>query len=182
MIQSRVYAVQGDSAAAFTTLKTGLEKLGLSLPVITYADADEHFRKTCHLLESVSEQQLLGREFLVDPQLDAIGPLLVELTSAAYWTDSLLFYQVTMLMLDVSIRRGEYRQACMGYLHFATIAIGRFGMTSFGCKISDLSRRMSERYSDEAYTFGRGETLRPLFVGHLQTPMIVRMAALQCLC
>lgn len=150
----------------------GLQKLGLNLPSITYAEADEHFRKTCHLLDSISEHELLSRKCAVDPYLEAIGPLLVELTSAAFWTDTLLFYQVTMVMIEVGVRRGEYKECCMGYLHFASIAVGRFGMTEFGCKISDLSRRMSERYNEESYTVGRGETLRALFMGHLQTSMV----------
>ena len=180
MIKSRVHAVQGNSIEAFETLKRGLAQLGLTLPSITYAEADENFKRILALLEKVGEGELLGREGgSIDPYLDAIGPLLVELASAAFWTDSLLFYQVTMVMIEVHVRRGEYRQCAMGYLHFASIAAGRFGMTAFGVRLSDLSAKMSEKYHDDSYTVGRSETLRSLFMGHLQTPMAEQLVLLE---
>jgi tetratricopeptide (TPR) repeat protein len=179
MIKSRVYAVQGNSIEAFSTIKTGLQRLGLTLPDVTYEQADENFHRILKLLESVPDEELIGRTGQIDPHLDAIGPLLVELASAAFWTDSLLFYQVTMVMIEVHVRRGEYRQCAMGYLHFASIAAGRFGMTVFGCKLSDLSAQMSRKYHDDSYTVGRSETLRSLFMGHLQTPMVEQLVMLE---
>jgi hypothetical protein len=83
-----------------------------------------------------------------------------------------------MVMIEVHIRRGEYRQCAVGYLHFATIATGRFGMAQFGCHLSDLSAKMSQKYHDDSYTVGRSETLRALFMGHLQTPMTDQLATL----
>ena len=178
MIRSRVHAVQGNSIEAFETLKRGLQQLGLTLPAITYREADENFHRILKLLESVPGDELIGRTTQIDPYLDAIGPLLVELASAAFWTDSLLFYQVTMVMIEVHVRRGEYRQCAMGYLHFASIAAGRFSMTDIGLKLSDLSAQMSRKYHDDSYTVGRSETLRALFMGHLQTPMLDQLAVL----
>ena len=179
MIKSRVHAVQGNSTLAFETIKKGLAQLGLTLPPVTYKEADENFQRILALLESVPDEELIGRPAAaIDPYLDAIGPLLVELASAAFWTDSLLFYQVTMVMIEVHVRRGEYRQCAMGYLHFASIAAGRFGMTVVGCRLSDLSALMSRKYHDDAYTVGRSETLRALFMGHLQTPMAEQLGVL----
>ncbi|KIW05647.1 uncharacterized protein PV09_03515 [Verruconis gallopava] len=178
MISSRVYAVQGNSVEAFSTLKAGLQQLGLTLPKISYAEADENFYRIVKMLEDIAEDELIGRPAQIDTFLDAIGPLLVELASAAFWTDSLLFYQVTMVMIEVHIRRGEYRQCAMGYLHFASIAAGRFGMVELGCRISDLSARMSQKYHDDSYTVGRSETLRAFFMGHLQTRITDQLVVL----
>jgi predicted ATPase len=102
IIQSRVYAVQGDSHGAFSALKVGLTKLGLSLPDTTFEACDEQFEKTCRLLEATNYDELLARPARVDPVLDAVGPVLVELVSAAFWSNSLLFFQITMIMIDVS--------------------------------------------------------------------------------
>jgi predicted ATPase len=101
IILSRVYAVQGNSYGAFTALKEGLAKLGLSLPVTTFDACDAQFEKTSRLLKSTDIEELLARPPRIDPVLDAIGPVLVELVSAAFWSNSLLFYQISMIMIDV---------------------------------------------------------------------------------
>jgi tetratricopeptide (TPR) repeat protein len=71
----------------------------------------------------------------------------------------------------VHIHKGEFRQCGLGYLHFGTIAAGRFGMTKLGCEIGDVSQRLFDKYHDDPYTVGRGETLRAFFLGHLQTSL-----------
>jgi hypothetical protein len=163
--------VQGNSHEAFAALKAGLVKLGLNLPDATYESCDAEFLEISKQLEALSQEELLARPAIVDPILDAIGPVLVELVSAAFWSNSLLFFQISMIMIKTHLNHGEYRQCGLGYLHMGSIAAGRFGKVEMGCKIADLAQRFFEKYDDDAYTVGRGETLRALFIGHLQTPM-----------
>lgn len=146
-------------------------KLGLTLPEATYKACDLQFLELTRRLDSMSQEELLARPAIVDPLLDALGPVLVELVSAAFWSNSLLFFQVTMIMINTHLSQGEYRQCGLGYLHLGSIAAGRFGQVEWGCKIADLAKRYFDKYHDDPYTVGRGETLRVLFMGHLQTPM-----------
>jgi predicted ATPase/signal transduction histidine kinase/tetratricopeptide (TPR) repeat protein len=179
IIKSRIFAVQGNSYEAFKALKAGLSKLGISLPDTSFQECDAQFEKTCRLLASTNFENLLARPAHIDPVLDAIGPVMVELVSAAFWSNSILFFQISMIMIDVHIKRGEFRQCGLGYLHFASIAAGRFGMTKFACEIGDLSQQLFDKYRDDPYTVGRGETLHALFIGHLQTPLIEQIPVLE---
>ncbi|TLD35007.1 hypothetical protein E2P81_ATG11126 [Venturia nashicola] len=179
IIKSRVYAVQGNSHEAFAALKAGLVKLGLNLPNTTYEACDAEFLQISQRLNSMRQEDLLARPAVVSPVLQAIGPVLVELVSAAFWSNSLLFYQISMIMITTHLTHGEYRQCGLGYLHLGSIAAGRFGMVEWGCKIGDLAQRFFEKYHEDAYTIGRGETLRALFMGHLQTPMVDQLPVLE---
>jgi tetratricopeptide (TPR) repeat protein len=48
-----------------------------------------------------------------------------------------------------------------------------------GCEIGDLSQRLFDKYHDDPYTVGRGETLRAFFLGHLQTPLSEQIPILE---
>jgi predicted ATPase len=102
IIKSRVYAVQGNSHDAFTTLKAGLAKLGHKLPDTTFEACDALFEKTSRLLKSMDHDELVAQPARIDPVLDAVGPVLVEMVSAAFWSNSLLFFQISLIMIDVS--------------------------------------------------------------------------------
>ncbi|KAK3068337.1 hypothetical protein LTS18_000702, partial [Coniosporium uncinatum] len=67
----------------------------------------------------------------------------------------------------------------MGYLHFASIAAGRFGMTQFACDIGDIAECLFEIFPDDHYTIGRGHTLLALFIGHLKTHIGAQIPVLQ---
>lgn len=170
IIKSRIYAIQGDSRQAFKALKQCLSGLGLEIPDTSFDECDHEFFELCQLLQTMNYATLLECP-CKDSTLDVIGPVLVELVSAAFWTDSLLFYQTTMIMIRIHIERGAFPQCGLGYLHLASIAIGRFQMTEFGCEIGDLSKRLFHAHATDSYTLGRGQTLHPLFLGHLTTLM-----------
>lgn len=176
---ARVYAVQGNSREAFTALKAGLVKLGLNLPDATFEACDAEFLQLSQRLDSMRQEDLLARPAVVSPVLQAIGPVLVELVSAAFWSNSLLFYQISMIMITIHLSHGEYQQCGLGYLHLGSIAAGRFGKVKWGCNIANLAQQFFEKYHEDAYTTGRGETLRSLFMGHLQTSMADQLPVLE---
>lgn len=177
IIESRIYAVQGNSRQAFKALKQCLSGLGLQIPDASFEECDKEFFELCQLLQIIDYQTLIDHPS-TDPNLEVIGPVLVELVSAAFWTDSLLFFQVTMMMIRTHIERGAFPQCGLGYMHFGTIAVGRFEMTEFGCEIGDLSRRLFDVHAADNYTVGRGQTLHALFLGHLTSLMRDQLPAL----
>ncbi|OCL11555.1 hypothetical protein AOQ84DRAFT_373926 [Glonium stellatum] len=181
IIQSRVFAVRGDSFAAFHALKQCLNDLGVHISETTWEECDAEFQRICSLLQSVNREELLSRPASTDDRaLMTMGAVFVELLSAAFWSNSLLFYQMTLKMIDVHLHRGTVPQIGLCYVHLATICTARFSLTELGVEIGDIAKQLMERFRDDAYTVGRGQTLHALFIGHLQThvrdqiPILIR--------
>lgn len=169
VLQSRIFAMRGDSFAAFEALKQCLTELGVQVPDKSWEECDTQFQSLCAVLQQNDREELLSRPLTTDSKLLAMGAVLVEMASAAFWTDSRLFYQMSMIMVDLHLTRGTFPQAALGYVHLASIAAGRFGMTKFGIEIGDIAKSLFNIFNDDMYTIGRGETLHALFMGHLQT-------------
>jgi hypothetical protein len=91
---------------------------------------------------------------------------LVELLSAGFWTDSLLFYYLTLKMIRVFLQRGLFPQIAVGFIHLATIAIGRFEMVEKGVELGNTALKLFDLFDTDSYTIGRGVTLHSLFLGH----------------
>ncbi|KAJ4303573.1 Chk1 protein kinase [Kalmusia sp. IMI 367209] len=172
ILQSRVHAIRGDSFGAFQALKDCLSLLGSPIPPTTWEECDAEFQEVCALLQSVDKEQLLSRPSATDDrQLMTMGPVIVELLSAAFWSNSLLFYQSALKLVDLHLRRGTVSQVAMGYVHLGSIAGGRFNMIEFSVECGTIAKRLFDLYSEDHYTLGRGQTLRTLFLGHLEAPI-----------
>ncbi|KAF2402195.1 hypothetical protein EJ06DRAFT_573809 [Trichodelitschia bisporula] len=167
--KSRTYAFEGDSQAAFEALRDCLAQLGTVIPETTFEECDEEFLDLCKLLNSTNFDDLVSRPTKIDPMMAALGPVLLEIVSTAFWTNSLRFFQSSMVMMRLHITTGDFPQCGAGYLHFASIAVGRFGTTELGCRVASLAHHLFQKYESASYSFGRGEMLRALFIGHLET-------------
>lgn len=141
MIRSRIFAVKGDSSAAFQALTECLADLGLRIPEMSWVDCDKEFHRLRLLLQSTDKNELLTRPLTTDRTLTTMGSVLVEMASAAFWSSALTFYVLSLAMLDTHLNRGNYSQAGVGYVHYASIAVARFGLTAFGLQVGECSRR-----------------------------------------
>ncbi|KAJ4346543.1 Chk1 protein kinase [Didymosphaeria variabile] len=172
ILQSRVHAIRGDSFGAFQALKDCLSLLGSPIPPTTWEECDQEFQELCALLQSTDKEELLSRPPTTDDrQLMTLGPVVVELLSAAFWSNSLLFYQSSLKLVSLHLKRGTVSQVAMGYVHMGSIAGGRFNMIEFAVECGTIARRLFDMYSDDHYTLGRGQTLHTLFLGHLEAPI-----------
>ncbi|KAF2807838.1 uncharacterized protein BDZ99DRAFT_572730 [Mytilinidion resinicola] len=169
ILRSRVFAVKGDSFAAFQALEQCLSDLGVDIGQTTWEGCDSEFQRICSELKNVDGDELVARAPTGDRNLMTMGAVFVELLSAAFWSNSLLFYQITLKMVDLHLHRGTVPQIGLGYVHLASICAGRFNMVEYGVEIGDMAKRLLEVYREEPYTVGRGQTLHALFMGHLQT-------------
>ncbi|OCK81994.1 hypothetical protein K432DRAFT_424503 [Lepidopterella palustris CBS 459.81] len=170
ILRSRVFALRGDSFAAFQALKQCLGDLGMQIPETSWEECDAEFQKICSFLQSIDRQKLLARPISAgDRTLMTMGAVFVELLSAAFWSDSLLFYQMTLKMVDIHLHKGTVPQVSLGYVHLASICAGRFSMIKLGVEIGDMAKQLLETYRDDSYTVGRGQTLHALFIGHLES-------------
>jgi signal transduction histidine kinase/predicted ATPase len=172
ILQSRVFAVRGDSFGAFQALKDCLSLLGSPIPATTWEQCDAEFQEICSLLQSMDKEELLSRPATTDDRvLMTTGPVAIELLSAAFWSNSLLFYQSTLKLVGSHLRRGTVSQVALGYVHLGSIAGGRFNMIEFAVECGAIAKRLFALYPDDHYTVGRGQTLQTLFLGHLEAPI-----------
>ncbi|KAL1643392.1 Chk1 protein kinase [Didymella pomorum] len=171
ILQSRVHAVRGDSFGAFQALKDCLSLLGSPVPPTTWEECDAEFQKLYSRLQSASTEELLAKQPAEDDRvLQTLGPVFIELLSAAFWSNSLLFYQATLKLINIHLEQGTISQVALAYIHLGSIAGGRFSMLNFAADMGAIAKRLFEMFPDDVYTLGRGQTLHPLFLGHLEAP------------
>lgn len=170
IIRSRMFAQRGDAGTAFICLKRALSDLGMNVPSTTYEECDDEFRRITPLLKDSRLEALASHEIpVVDRDLMTLGAVLVELLSASFWSDALLFYQGTLKMLNLYLERGIFPQVALGFVHLGSIAIYRFNLIDFGIEVGEVALQLFDTFDSESYTLGRGLTLHSLFIAHLKS-------------
>lgn len=168
ILQSRMLAQQGNSTGAFQALKQCLVALGLDIDEDpTFSKCDNQFRQLCDTILAIKPEGIAEKTPVENPNLAAAGAVLVEATSAAFWSDTLTFYQMTLVMVDAYLTRGSFPQAGMGLLQLAMIAITRNNSISFASHCGELALALIEQWKD-SHTMGRGIALYATFVDHIQ--------------
>ena len=179
VLQSRVYAQEGDSSAAFGALHRCLTALNIEVDTSpNFQKCDEEFERLSLKVQSINTDDLIDKSMMKDSNLAAVGAVLVETISAAFWSDTLTFYQMTLVMINTTLTCGSFPQAGMGFLHLAMIAITRFNKIKFACDMGNISLALMDRWRD-AYTLGRGGTIYSLFVGHIHSSIQNSMSLLE---
>ncbi|CAD6445473.1 3802c688-4c3b-4dd0-a545-8df77b654adc [Sclerotinia trifoliorum] len=171
VLQSRAFSQEGDSFSAFEALKQCLSALNIEVDEKpSFEKCDLEFERLSSQIRSIDQKLVIDKPMMKDSNLAAVGAVLVETISAAFWSDNLTFYQMTIVMIQTHLKRGSFPQAGMAFLHLATIAITRFNMIKFASDMGNVSLALMERWRD-IYTLGRGGTIYSLFVGHIHWPL-----------
>ena len=170
VLQSRILAQSGNARDAFQILKQSLIQLGLHMEDdITWEQCDAEFHRLRTKLKSIDGDDLLTIPTVGESStLLAMGAILVETVSAAFWSNKLLFYYSAMKMVALHLDSGTFAQVGLGYLYLGMIAICRFNMLALGLELGDKSRYLAERVRD-TYTMGRCNTTYWLMLGHIST-------------
>ncbi|KAF1983499.1 hypothetical protein K402DRAFT_382601 [Aulographum hederae CBS 113979] len=178
VIQSRVYAARGDSYTSAQTIRDGLADLGFHIPDPTWEQCDTDYHQLVARLGSMDIDKLIEQSASTCPCLSTMGPLLVELISSAFWSDSLLFFQTSLSMVKLHLDDGTFSQVGLGYLHLGTVAAGRFSDVRKGVELGNIALRFFDKFQSDHFTAGRGYTLHALFMGHLQSHMLESITVL----
>ncbi|KAM0699738.1 hypothetical protein Q7P36_000741 [Cladosporium allicinum] len=178
IIHSRMCASRGNSKAALLALQDCLSLLGVDMPETTWEQCDEIFFHQLPILQASTFDVEAAASQPLNTELTILGAVIMETISACYWTDALLFYQATLMLMDIYIKRGRFAQIGLGFVHFATICIHRFSLIKTGSDFGKLANSFFEAYSQESYTVGRGFTLHPMFIGHLETDLKTQLEVL----
>jgi signal transduction histidine kinase/tetratricopeptide (TPR) repeat protein len=170
ILQSRMFAQEGDSSSAFDALKKCLVALEVKVDSNpTFPICDSIFKRLSQDILSTSTEILVKKPMVEGSNLAAVGAVLVEATSAAFWSDTLTFYQMTLIMVDTYFSFGSFPQGGIGFLQLALIAITRHNMIDFANQCGNMGLAMIGRWKDP-YTIGRGGIIYSPFLGHIQHP------------
>lgn len=156
LLESRAFAQEGDSTSAFEALKNCLVALDVVVDDNpSFPKCDAEFKRLCQEIQSVDATSLIKRTMATEEtNLPAIGAVLVEATSAAFWSDTLTFYQMTLIMINTYLFSGNFPQAGMGFLQLSLIAVSRHNMINFGDECGNIALALMERGKDP-YTIGK---------------------------
>ena len=171
ILQSRLFAQEGNSTDAFEALKRCLVSLDVKVDdQPTFSKCDAEFKRLYQEMQNLDTNSLVKQAMVEDSNLAAVGAVLVEATSAAFWSDTLTFYQMTLIMVDTHMSSGSFPQSGMGFLQLALIAATRHNMVNFASDCGNLALALIDRWKDP-FTIGRGGTIYSTFVGHFQRPL-----------
>ncbi|TVY90301.1 Two-component system protein A, partial [Lachnellula willkommii] len=119
ILQSRAFAQEGDSTSAFEALRKCL--LALEIEVDddpTFSKCDIEFKRLSQEIQSLDTVALLNQPTFEDNlNLTSIGAVLAEATSAAFWSDTLTFYQMTLIMINTYLVLGNFPQSAVPITH-----------------------------------------------------------------
>lgn len=167
VLQSRIFAQDGESRAALISLKECLAGLGVTLDEDpTYEKCDEKFEQLSVKVQTMNRADIMKYEHTTDASIASIGAVLSETISAAWWSDCLRFYHLTLVMLEMHLTRGAFPQSGMAFLHFAVIALSRFNMAQFAVELGTMAQDLLYQ-SRDSFSLARGLMLYPLFIGHV---------------
>ena len=91
ILQSKLFSQAGNMAGSFSSLKTSMLELGLDLADNPTWDSCD---KECHDIRKMFQEtnflNIISKELDADRNLVALGAVLIEATSAAFWSNSIL--------------------------------------------------------------------------------------------
>ncbi|KAK4157451.1 hypothetical protein C8A00DRAFT_29599 [Chaetomidium leptoderma] len=174
VLQSRIFAQGGDSKQALDSLKQCLGALDVALDDCpTKEKCDEQFARLSNRTQTMERGHVLNPTSSSqeeDATLAAIGAVLAETASAAWWADCLVFYQLTLLMIETHFSRGAYPQSCMAFLYLSFITLARFNDVRLAAELASICLEMLEKASDP-FSVARVYMIYANFVGHVQDPI-----------
>ncbi|KAH6891221.1 putative histidine kinase HHK1p [Thelonectria olida] len=175
VLQSRIYAQNGDSGSALVSLKECLVSLGVTVDESpTFEKCDEQFERLSVRIQTMERSDVVSDKQNTDPSIASIGAVLSETISAAWWSDGLRYYHLTLMMMEMHLTKGPYPQSGMAFLYLSMIALARFNMTQFAVDLGSMSQELLYQ-SRDSFSMARGLMLYPMCVGHvhLSMPMII---------
>lgn len=176
VLQSRIFAQDGDSKQALESLKLCLKALDVDLDETPDLDVcDEQFELLSASIQKMDRQQVLSPPCSPaakdkDYMLGSLGAVLAETASTGWWTDCAVFYQLTLHMMDTHFKRGAYPQSGLAFLYMSIIALSRFNRPAFAAELSSMSLELLDKYRDP-FSLSRGYMIYSNFVGHIQDPI-----------
>ncbi|KXX77671.1 Two-component system protein A [Madurella mycetomatis] len=179
VLQSRIFAQNGDSQQALGSLRQCLRALDVGLDEDPTMDkCDEQFERLCVRIRAMEREHVLSPPCSTDPMLASVGAVLAETASTGWWSDSTVFYQLSLLMMEMHFSRGPYPQSSMAFLYMSIIALSRFNMAQFAAELATMFLELLDKYRDP-FSVARGYMIYANFIGHVQDPISTSVIQLE---
>ena len=172
IVESRLLMERGLIKKAMTTLKVPLQDLGLQFAYEpTWDLCDDEYLKLKEKLNRTSLQEFVDHPVSSEDRMKSMGAVFLEIISAAFWCDSLLFYQLCIHAAKTHlIYKETFPQIGLALAYFAITIIGRDGDISYALRINSVSKTLHERHGN-VYTAARFRAISGLFIDHLTCPI-----------
>jgi signal transduction histidine kinase/CheY-like chemotaxis protein len=179
VLQSRILAQNGDADGALAALKECLSALGVQFDdQPTFQKCDKEFERLSVQVQTMDHSELMRPHSVDDSSLPSIGAVLAETISAAWWSDTLRFYHLSLVMLEIHLKCGTFPQSGMAFLHVAIVALSRFNMVKFATDLGSYCLELLDG-SRDPFSLARGYMLYANFIGHVQYPISVALNHLE---
>ncbi|EGX95607.1 two-component sensor protein histidine protein kinase [Cordyceps militaris CM01] len=176
VLQSRIFAQNGNSIAAVISLKDCLSTIGVEVEKEpTYEACDKKFEELTTKIKLMDRSAITGVQTTSDPVMTSIGAVLSECLSAAWWSDCLEYYYLTLVMLETHLTRGAFPQSGMAFLNLGVIALCRFSMAEFAVELGVISQDLLYDGRD-TFSIARGQMLHTCFLAHIHCSMPLAVA------
>ncbi|KAI1878769.1 hypothetical protein JX265_002946 [Neoarthrinium moseri] len=178
LLRSRIEAQSGDSVSALATLKESLNHLKVDFDTSpTFEKCDAEFMQLSARIMSMERAEVMNISS-IDPQLIVVGAILADACSAAFWSDCLDFFNLSITMLRIHLDKGSFPQSGMALLHIAFIAVARFNMIEFGAEMGSRCIELFGRLKDP-FSSARGYMIYANFISHIQVPLVLAVSQLE---
>ncbi|KAK0747571.1 hypothetical protein B0T21DRAFT_379590 [Apiosordaria backusii] len=171
VLQSRIFAQSGDSAQALASLRQCLLAFGVDVEECpSVQKCDEQFEKLSVKIQAMNRPDVMNPLASSGPppeSLVSLGAVLAETTSAGWWSDCVVFYQLALLMVETHFSKGPYPQSGMAFLYMSIIALSRFNMIEFAQSLASICFDLLQKSSDP-FSLVRGYMIYANFIGHIQ--------------
>ncbi|KAK7724034.1 Chk1 protein kinase [Diaporthe eres] len=173
VLRSRIFAQAGDAEEALACLLQSLRELGVPFDDNpTYEKCDAEFERLAAKIRSMERSEIINPRHTVDTNLASIGAVLADAISSAWWSNCLMFYHLSLVMVDVHLTRGAFPSSGMAFLHLSMVALSRHSLTELALDLGSICLDLLDKYRD-AFSMARGYMLYANFVGHIHYPLSV---------
>ncbi|KAI0454486.1 putative histidine kinase HHK1p [Xylaria acuta] len=173
LLHSRIQFQGGDAVSALATLKRNLQQLDVHFdPQPTYEKCDATFLDLSQRITAMGRTEASNPSNAVRSQQMTSGALLGDAVQAAWWSDALEFYNLSLVLMGMHLREGPMPQSSMAFLYLAMIAVSRFNMLDLASELGNQCSELLDTYRDPS-SVARGHMAYLTFISHINTPLCV---------
>lgn len=144
----------------------------------TWEKCDADFERIIVKIQSLERVDLVNPPAANDTKLASIGSVLVDAISAAWWSDSVMFYKLSLVMTEVHLARGASPSSGTGFLYLAMIALSRMSLSQLALDLGSIAMDLLDKYRDP-FSMARGFMIYACFISHIQMPVSVALTQVE---
>lgn len=166
ILESRYLMLKGEHQRAFERLRECLVDLGVPSTAMTPEECDSEYEDIKSILMRTPYEELISKPMSNDPHILALGDVLSECLSQAFWnSDSYIYLAIVLRQIRVILTHDSFPQAGIAYGRLATVAINRYDDFEWAQDLSRLSKDLLLG-SATAMARAKGLCLYAIFLEH----------------